>query len=683
MITEKAVPGPRGLPVLVLIAGAAILLASYALLQNIGDRWQVPPPMEDSGMVYQYARAIAEGHPYEFNRGDGRTTGSTSHVYPALVAVLYRLGARGDGLPTAVFVLNGFLFLLLLAGVWSASKQLHPESAPLATGLVLFSGHLYFTFLSQNDMSLFAVTVIWTFRALLGGRWAVASLLLMLAAFNRPEGLLLAAALLVVALLPIGGGRAIDRRMIGAGLVGLAAFVAVLLLNRYLTGYFRFTSILGKGAPGQGSLVLMLSEISGSVGSLVAEIFFGLGGGARRLFLFPVVGGVLAVVGLISRPWTSGSTARAELWAMLSLAGLVLMVASSGWAGTQFDRYFMWALPLWLMYAAVGAFEVGRLLPGRHAFRLIAAGLILFQGLGLLYFGSAMVLTTATMASKREFIGTIAERLPAGSRIGAGGLSGLKYFLPDHTLINIFGNTSPDFIHTTPSPLVNVEKLRHSPELRFESWITVPAEDSREFFSVFLGETRAAQVPAYSERAALALRDADWSSIEGATAPLSAGVNRRIEGMTQVDALDVGYPPHEERGEYRVIESTPGAVFPLIMQTLEVGGRPVTDVGRVVLDAAAMRIKARPGEDMVMALRTCALADVPKSTGTTRFPFPSPLRLKVSVDGQPAGEFSVLLRGPEEFTEAAFLIPGSLIRGETIEVGIEGRHAAFAIWFYQ
>jgi hypothetical protein len=62
---------------------------SYMLAQT-GGEWSAP--LDDVFIHFDFARATAEGHPFEWVSGNGYSTGNTSMVYPFVLALGYRLG---------------------------------------------------------------------------------------------------------------------------------------------------------------------------------------------------------------------------------------------------------------------------------------------------------------------------------------------------------------------------------------------------------------------------------------------------------------------------------------------------------------------------------------------------------------------------------------------------------------
>ena len=79
----------------------------------------IATPQYDTPLYYQAARRIAEGHPFSFSEGTAVSTGTTSVVYPFVLAVLYCLGFKGGGLIVAGFALNAVFYLCFVSG-WAS-----------------------------------------------------------------------------------------------------------------------------------------------------------------------------------------------------------------------------------------------------------------------------------------------------------------------------------------------------------------------------------------------------------------------------------------------------------------------------------------------------------------------------------------------------------------------------------
>ncbi len=228
------------------LAAAVVALIGALILVLSGQPGTPAPPQHDVLMYMQYARAIAEGRPYEYQLGDPPSTGSTSHLYPALLSVFYKLGFHGEALLWPSLVLNGVFFVGVIACVGFLAAALLPHLMWLALVLAIFSGPIFLGVLGQTDAGLFMVCALGVWTALLYRRPLTAFAAMTAAVWTRPEGALVAAALTLC-----GGTMAVRNRRgavwLAVGLWGLFQCALVLLWNRWLTGTLMFHSLLGKG----------------------------------------------------------------------------------------------------------------------------------------------------------------------------------------------------------------------------------------------------------------------------------------------------------------------------------------------------------------------------------------------------------------------------------------------------
>jgi hypothetical protein len=139
-------------------------------------------PQPDTLLYCQAARRIAEGHPFSFSEGSAACTGTTSVLYPFILAIPYVLGAKGDALLTAGFVLNAFFYLLFLVG-WTKAFQIwleEPLARLTATLLIALSGQIAFCAMAQSDIGCWlAVSGGLAAGLAMRNRWLYASLLIL------------------------------------------------------------------------------------------------------------------------------------------------------------------------------------------------------------------------------------------------------------------------------------------------------------------------------------------------------------------------------------------------------------------------------------------------------------------------------------------------------------------------
>ena len=73
------------------------------ILQRLGHPGAM---LDDTYIHFQYARAIAEGHPFRFQAGEPISTGATSLLWPAILAPFYWVGFRGNLLLWPAWVIS-------------------------------------------------------------------------------------------------------------------------------------------------------------------------------------------------------------------------------------------------------------------------------------------------------------------------------------------------------------------------------------------------------------------------------------------------------------------------------------------------------------------------------------------------------------------------------------------------
>src|ERR1700729_1431151 len=79
----------------VVVFVVALLFYGPARAASGGD-W--PAPLDDVYIHYDFARALAEGHPFEWIAGQGDSSGETAPLYAVVLAVGYVAGFHGTSL---------------------------------------------------------------------------------------------------------------------------------------------------------------------------------------------------------------------------------------------------------------------------------------------------------------------------------------------------------------------------------------------------------------------------------------------------------------------------------------------------------------------------------------------------------------------------------------------------------
>ena len=95
----------------------------------------------DLYVVAQYAKAMAEGHPFQYNAGEAPTTGATSLLHTAILAAAHAAGARGEGLIAFAILLGALLYLASLPLAARVDARLaSPREGRLTGTLLALSG---------------------------------------------------------------------------------------------------------------------------------------------------------------------------------------------------------------------------------------------------------------------------------------------------------------------------------------------------------------------------------------------------------------------------------------------------------------------------------------------------------------------------------------------------------------
>lgn len=656
-----------------LLTGGILWAAKSAQTAAFG-----PAPVQPDSLVYfQYARAIAEGHAYCFTPDQLPSTGSTSHLYPFVLAALIKAGGI-PRLETMSFVFNGACHAAALLLVALIAWRLQPRAAPVAVLLALLSGHLAMTVFSDCDMSLFVPLALGVFAAAIHGRVRWLAILLVVAAWTRPEGMVMsvvlaaAAALLWLTRKEDRGGAA---RFLAAGAAGVAASLLVLWWNHHLTGHAGFDSTAHKSwfaqYPWTGALIRSAQDFM----AIWSGAFWGFGSGVRPLLGVPLVGGALCLAGLTTGRREAGTPAFLQTWWIAAIVAATGLVAVGGWAGAVFDRYLGWITPFVCIYAAIGLAAIADALKSRAVFAGGAATLAILQAAGAAYFlglfGAASADTAALAAFGRQLDAQIAR----DAKICTVGEAGLAFYLPGRSVMNLNGIVSPGFAFVK-SPVENVEKL--TPDRAAPDYLLLTREQAAEpWLAPLTGPPVAQQANAFARAAGLSLHRFNGALLAGERQA------RPAAGAAGAGVIDIG-----GSGGRSVFTRLPGVRPEPFAAVGTIGTERVLDVGEVILGSETLTVRTTPGKPLRVVMRTACSATVPVACadGITRiktFEFASPLRLTVLCNGGMIEVERPISGDGNVFDEIAFDVPAGLIASERTELTIGGDHVALAHWFYQ
>ena len=639
----------------------------------------------DTLLYCQAARRIVEGHPFSFSAGTAVSTGTTSVLYPFVLAIPYALGATGDALFRVGFILNAAFYLVFLLG-WGLTiraKLANPFARIVAALLVALSGQAAYCAAAQSDIGLWMAVSALMIMGFATNRAAVYAPALLIAPWIRPEGMICALAFSACAI----GVRFFRRKEYGEKLgallplAALASVCGVFALNAALTGTFGFSSVANKGHFHELPLCDALAVTAIDAMTMFKSLFIGIPQLATRNFYYlPVVVAALAWLGVFVRKWGERDSWRDAALA-LAFVGSFGTVAMSGWQGTNMDRYLAWFLPAVLLLAAEGAGWVAARVDSRVV-RMLPAAIVVSFGF------CASVFCIAVFASAvRVHVPLVAfskrcdAEMSAGKSVALYGSCGFAYEFSPRRVAHLPGIYSPEFSVGDSAAVVEIVKRER--DTRFDYWLFTRSETGalgvaleKASFGV-VGEMLLAGPRKYE------LRKADWSAFDHAAENPDSGRDCTV----LKERIDVGYLKDEKAHRFEPVTIFDQPTLKPFVACDKLNGKYAVDAGRVLLGGAEMTVALQPGKDAYVVLRTMAKATAFASGASGadsggEFSFKSPMTLMVEVDGGDVGpvRFEIADNG---FTDATFKIPGSAITSSPCRIAFIGEHASCGYWFYQ
>ncbi|HKO22118.1 MAG TPA: hypothetical protein VJX91_05640, partial [Candidatus Eisenbacteria bacterium] len=636
-------------------------------------------PLDDSFIYLQYARAIAQGHPFVYTPGNAPTTGATSLGYPLLLLPPHLLGlspsvaiAWALALGVVGFVASALLTLRLghrLGGCVGGG---------LALALFLASAHLLWGYMSGMEIPLYATVLLATLHTYLRerreARFPKLRWWLLALALARPEGAILC---FVFGMLILADRHRAARS--GASL-RLAEPISILpflfgalpfLVNLAVAGSIESTSsqaksILAEPYPAvRATYIENAPKVWSDIAASYAGAFLLDGRGlpfARMTIPFAIGAGLYVAFALWprQRSWDGGL-------ALLYLVATGILVDSIPviWQVHLF-RYQQGLYPVVILLVTAG---FGRLatwgwnrLP-RAAGALVAAVAVLTPVVAwsplLLRADAEIALFYAhnceNILHQQVRVGEwIDQNLPPNAIIGLNDAGAIAYYGKRST-VDLVGLTTAGFARVYRSGLGCLfEHLRRLPADRLPTYFAIyPGwfpywEESGilgpEAFRAHLG------MNTITGGSDMVVYPASWIDVKPTDEPVLR--HPEIDGKHLVDSIDLGWLEDEARHEWK---AEPEATDVLRRYAYaDVRNRPLTDAGRIVGKSERFRASVKPGRDLTLVMRTDAW-------------YPS--RLEVQVDGAPAGMWAIAM-SESAWVEPTFAIPARLLQRPRPEIRI-------------
>jgi hypothetical protein len=669
---------------LMILCGLVQIGAYYFVgsMASPGNHIAVPQP--DTILYCQSARQITLGQPFIFTPGDKPSTGTTSHLYPFLLAIPYALGATGDYLLTAGFVLNAGFYLIFLAcwAIIAIRLCTTPLSRGVACLLLALNGQTAIGAFGQTDTGLFMAVSAGLFAALLTGRTKTFACLLVLAPWCRPEGSALAMFFPVILI-----ARRIFWRESSSwaewatAAAGVLSAIGVPLFNLWLTGTAQFHSIVYKGYFKQYDFLPAIFISAKDAIRMIREFFLGIPDGPPREFFFlPLFGAIFGWFGVWHRPWLKQGAWK-ELWWVVAVLAALGAVATSGWQNTNLDRYLAWVFPIWLLYAAEGATWLKRHAHIASRFTSLPVWVLIgYQSITAFWMLCCFDFNSQVSNQKYEAFKTLDTLLPKDATVGA--FLAPAYTFPGRRLMHLPGIYSPDLLVPETHMIVNLDKLKHEPSLRFDYWLLDPDMASwlDQKTNVFFNT----RIPVTLD--SFFISKADWTGLNLSLNPLE--ISSQPSEWREIDRIDIGYIKDEKRCDYSEFSRFYRAMYYPFVMIGQAGTNMVADVGRAILGSESLTLRVTPNQPLRVILRTTSTTFIRFRNGavqgTSTFSFNSPLKLRVHIDDKEAGYYEIPINEKNDtFSEIVFTLPAETITQPNPRMTIYGDHASFAYWFYQ
>jgi len=682
----------------VLIVFSALALSVLVLVSDLDAAGSFLFPLDDAYIYLQYATRAAEGHPFSYGPGEPPSTGMTSLLYPALLALPALAGLRGDALAIFAFALGA----AFLAGSGLLVRRLVSRVSPPAVAtcsalLVIGTGPCLWGMLSGMEIGLTVFLFLLCAETLIGemeaGRLRFSPVLLGLLCFTRPEAMGWAVALSALVLFWTRGGP--SARLSGRGflLIPLAAPVALLILDFSLTGRLgpdtarpKSPLFMPEYAPGFHAAVA--GRFLGSVaeglftGSFVPRGLPGFSAQAALPFVPPLAALLFAAAvrhGLDPefRARRPGPHLLLGGW---FLCGLLAVAVLSG-ASTHHFRYVLPYLVGLVALLPPGADAVASHLAAvaprlgrRGLFTLAAALLLLWQLRTSVDFIERYGREARGFVEYRDAALWMRERLPPRERVAILD-AGIVGYLSKRRLVDLYGLTTAAM---APSSVFWADWAGS----KFEVMASWPEEERPRYFlahrvrwdengdEAHLDPFRARAVKTFpppprgvpTVGEALTLWEIDWGRLAPAPAPCRAAV----EGRRLLDSLNVADVSDERAHGWRFVPLHSGTFTSNRVLSLDCGdGRRAADGVRGVLGSATFFLDAGGGEEALLVVRVAG----------------PPGKVNIDVNGSSVG--AVVLDGDSiRWSEPGFRIPAGTLRPGHNTIRLSGTFLIGRVWLF-
>jgi hypothetical protein len=630
------------------------------------------PTLDDAYIHFQYARAIAEGHPLRYQADAVRSSGATSLLWPLMLAPFWLLGLKGSALTWAAW-LFGFG---ALGGLAYESQQLTEKLTSRAMGWaaalgVLTFGGLVWCAASGMEVVPFAWAIARSLR--LASEWSevapadrtnkrLRSLLIAtgIMALLRPEGQAYA---LLVAAVVLAFPAENKLRSRARGLLPAAAAIANPVLLWLMTGSATSSTAQVKLLFGNPYYALGPS-IEANVRILITQIWNGEVWSAEFL---PKGGAPVILLGL-SAALVSGTRKHAWVRGALVLAFGLGMFIPCAYVTFLWNRLrYLWPFSPGLIIGVMCLCHLAGELAARLRLRFQAISLVLagaVMGVFLDHYEwvkEDIAQSASGIDRQQSALGRWAkDNLPVDARIGVNDTGAIAYF-SDRRTFDIVGLTTPSeapyWVAGAASRYEHYERLLRTQSNALPTHFIVYPEwmATDTVFGPALHEAVVTDSTILGGQTMRVYR-ANYALLGSGEAPWTA-VGKIVDAMDDADLES------EKEHGYELLGALDGQQA--IMESSAPDGHPVVDGGRTARTHERFHVKLTPGTAI---------------TGIARIRGDATVKGEIRVAGKKVTDFTF---ADTEWVESPFEIPGDAASATTpVELVTTDGSVSVYHWFF-